>query len=216
MSEANICNLSLGRLQVGQAISSLNDTGSVATICARFYHQCRQEVLRAFPWSFASIYEVLAQEADQSYPGWAYVYGYPVQALRLWAVSDISGIRSTVSYYGTRASRETYDQSLRFQMPYKIALRADHEGRVILSDMPNAYGYFTFNVTNTTVYPPDFNSVLAWRLAMEVGGPLKAKRELISDATQQYVAWMGRASATDMNEGRDDVAPESESISCRY
>lgn len=216
MSEATICNLALGRLHIGQAIGALADTGTVATLCARFYHQCRQEVLRAFPWSFASTAEALAQEADQTYPGWRYVYGYPVSALRLWSVSDSSGIRSTVSYYGTRASRETYDQSLRFQMPFKVALRADHAGRVILSDMPTAYGFFTYNVTNTAVYPPDFNSVLAWRLAMEVGGPLKAKRELISDATQQYIAWMSRASATDMNEGRDDVASESESISCRY
>lgn len=216
MSEALVCNLALGRLQVGQAIASLNDTGSVATLCARFYHHCRKEVLRAFPWSFASISEALAQEADQTYPGWSYVYGYPVQALRLWAVSDSSGIRSTVSYYGTRASRETYDQSLRFQMPFKVALRADHAGRVILSDMPSAYGFLTYDVTNTAVYPPDFNSVFAWRLAMEVGGPLKVKSNLIAEATQQYVAWTGRATATDMNEGRDDVAPESDSISCRY
>lgn len=216
MSEADIANLALGRLGIGQAITSLAERSTPAITCNRFYVQCRREVLRAFPWSFASSAVALAQEADQTYPGWQYVYGYPDNTMRVWAVTDSAGIRATVSYYSARASRETYDQSLRFQMPFKIALRADHARRVILSDMQSAYALITYDVSNTGAYPPDFNSVFAWRLAMEVGGPLKVKTDFVSNATQQYLGWLSRATATDMNEGRDDVAPESDSITCRY
>jgi hypothetical protein len=201
-------------LAVGQAISGLSEQSNPGRLCNRFYAQCRREVLQAFPWSHASYTVALAAEADQDYPGWTYVYGYPQNVLRVRAVSDASGIRSIMTYVRAGAWSQ-YEQLRRYQMPYEIALKADGEARVILSDMPTAYAYGTYDVTNTNVYPPDFVSVLAWRLAMEIGGPLKARADLIANARNEYFLWLSRASARDMNEGRDDVVPDSESIAVR-
>jgi hypothetical protein len=214
VSDTDIANIALGRLQVGQAIASLSEQSTPGRLCNRFYNQCRREVLQAFPWSHASYAVALAAEADQTYPGWTYVYTYPQNVLRMHGVSDSSGLRNMMTYVRAGSWAE-YEQLLRYQMPFNLALRTDGAARVILSDMPSAYAFGTYDVTNTNVFPPDFISVLAWRLAMEVGGPLKCRADLVSNARNEYLFWKSHASARDLNESRDDTVPESPSISCR-
>jgi hypothetical protein len=215
-SSTDIANLSLGRLAVGQAIASLSEQSAPARLCNRFYNQCRREVLQAFPYGFASTAIALAQEADQEFPGWAYVYTYPTNALNVSQVSDAQGIRSILSWSSSRAiDWSQYDLLRRTQQPFKIALRTDGAGRVILSDISSAYAFVTYDVTNTAVFPPDFVSVLAWRLAMEVGGPLKAKADLVAQARNEYLFWRSLLGARELNEQVGDSVSESPSISCR-
>lgn len=214
MSDTDIANLALGRLGVGQMITSISEQSTPGRLCNRFYHQCRREVLQSFPWGHALFSVALAAEADQDYPGWTYVYGYPANTLRVIAVADESGMRNIMTY--VRAGRQSdYEQLLRFKMPFQIALRTDGARRVILSDQQSAYAFGIYDVTNTGTFPPDFESVFAWRLAMEVGGPLKARADLVANARNEYLFWRSRATARDMNEQRDDVQQDSESISVR-
>lgn len=209
-----IANLALGRLEVGAMIASLSDPSTQAKLCNRFMAHCRQEVLQAFPWSIASWAVPLSAEADQTYPGWAYVYGYPIHALAVRAVSDSSGIRNITTY--VRGGRwSDYETLIRSQAPFQIALREDLNARVILSDMPSAFAFVTYDVTNTAVLPPDMKSVIAWRLAMEVGGPLGARRDLVTNARNEYLFWKSHAAARDLNERGTDTPQESPSISCR-
>lgn len=212
MDKTGIFNLTLGRLQVGQAVASPSDQTNQARLCNRFYDQCRQEVLRAFPWGLALRAEALALVADQTFPGWQYVYQYPDDCLRVFAVGDISGIR----YARTQVlcgDQETWPPMLRY--PWQQALKDDNASRVLLSDVPTAYAFFTVDVENTGVFPADLSSTIAWRLAMEVGGPLQAKLDLVDRAEQKYLFSVSNAAAAAMNEQRDDERPESPSISCR-
>lgn len=212
MSSTEIANLTLGRLGVGQLITSIDDQITPAKLCKRFYHQCRREVLRAFPWDFAQRNEALALVAGQTFPGWTYVYQYPNECLMVRAVGDVSGIRYARSAVFCR-EREQWPPVLRY--PWQQALKDDNASRVLLTDVSSAYAFFTVDLENTGVFPPDFTSVFAWRLAMEVGGPLQCKAELVDRAQQQYLFWHSHASAQAMNESRDDEKPESPSISCR-
>lgn len=215
MSDTEIANLALGRLAVGQPIGSLSETSQTARVCARFYEQCRREVLRAYPWGFASTAQYIA-EVEQTFPGWSYVYQYPNKALMVWSVADESGIRQWCNY---SSCRDQYSQLLFADVmrrcPFKIALGTDKTSTVILSDVENAWAYYTYDVTSTALFPPDFTSALAWRLAMEVGGPLRADAGLVSNASNQYFIALSRAAAQTMNEQLDDVLPDSPSIACR-
>lgn len=212
-SSTDIGNLALGRLGIGQAIASLSEQSNPARLCNRFYNQCRQEVLRAFPWGFALRYEALAEVSGQTFPGWSYVYQYPDDCLMVRAVGDSAGIRYARSIVFCREQHE-WPPMLRY--PWQQALKDDNASIVLLSDVGSAYGFFTVDLENTAVFPPDFVSAFADRLAMEVGGPLQCKADLIDRAEGRYLRSLSTASAQAFNESRDDEKPDSPSIACRY
>jgi hypothetical protein len=204
-------NLALGRIGVGQAIAALAEQSVQAKTCNRFFDQCRQEVLRAHPWGFAKRTQVLALVAGQTSPGWGYVYQYPQDCMRIHRIGDETGIRMS----WVRDRWEEWVQAPQFQYPWELGLKDDGASQVILTDLAEAWAFFTADVPNTGSWPADFGSVFAWRLAMEIGGPLQAKRDLVDAAEQRYLAWFSRAAASSMNEQRDDARGESPSITCR-
>jgi hypothetical protein len=213
VDQTGIYNSALGRIGHGATVSAPTDRTVHAETCNRFYNACRQEVLRAFPWPFALRCIALAEVADFEFPGWGYVYQTPDNSLRILAVTDESGLRWYRSWFALGGLRN--DTALGPRTAWQIALREDGARQIILTDLAAAYAFFTYDVTNTGAMPPDFASVLAWRLAMEIGGPLQARRDLIDAAETRYINWYSRTSATAMNESRDDARAESPSITCR-
>lgn len=214
MDQTGAYNLCLGRLGIGQAVGAPTDRTVPAQTCNRFFDQCRQEVLRAFPWGFALAAEPLALVAGQSFPGWAYVYQVPDKCITVRAVADEGGLRVIRDVFSS-CDLSNMRQPHIIRGPWQIALKEDGASQVILTDISDAWGFFTKDVTNTGAWPVDFGSVIAWRLAMEVGGPLAAKRELIERAENAFLQWFSWATAATMNEQRDDSRAESPSIACR-
>lgn len=213
-SKADIGNLTLGRLRIGQSITTLDDETPTARVLNRFYDQSRQEVLRAFPWGCALRAEALALVAGQTFPGWTYVYQYPQKCLMVRCVADESGMRTAMSLL----SRCDYLGFTNFiaRMPWQTALKDDNASQVILSDVPNAWVFYTYDLETVGVMQPDLVSTIAWRLAAEAGNPLQADDSRIEKAEQMYVYSLSQAAAQSLNESRDDARPESPSISCRY
>src|SRR4051812_44204103 len=122
MNETGISNLALGCVGIGQQIASLSEQSTPAKRCNAVYHQCRQELLRGFPWNFGLKTVPLVLVADQSFPGWSYVYQYPANCLMVRAIGDQYGIRYATPR--TFCSRE--DQwPAPLRAPYQIALKDD-------------------------------------------------------------------------------------------
>lgn len=213
-SETDVANIALGRLRVGQTISDITDQDTKARTCLRFMEFCRHETLRAFPWGFSLKAQALAEVADQTFPGWTYVYAYPDDCLMVRAVADEGGIRS-IRQSVFRDSWDQYGLESR-KNPFQIALKDDGASKVILSDVPDAYAFFTYDVTGIGLWPSDAVSTYGDRLAMEVGGPLQADSGVIQAAQQRYFISIANAAAQSLNESADDPRPESPSISCRY
>lgn len=213
--QVGVYNLCLGRLGVGQAVGAPTENSVPAKTCNRFYNQCRQEVLRAFPWGFALRAEPLALVAAQTFPGWTYVYQYPSGCLNMRAVGDESGMRwARSAILSCDPCQTSVLQQVR--QPWQKALKADGASQVLLTDVVTAWGFFTVDVENTGAWDVDFASVVADRLAMEVGGPLQAKADLVTAAGNRYAVWFLNAAAAAMNEQKDDQVAESPSITCRY
>jgi len=213
VDSVGVANLTLGRLGVGKAIASLTENTVEAKTCNRFFAQCRQEVLRAHPWGFALQAEALALVAGQTFPGWRYIYQAPDSCLCVRAVADEAGLRAIREALLCDCDAGIVLQQ--YRAPWQMALKADGASQIILTDITTAWAFFTADVPNPGAWPVDFGSVFAWRLAMEVGGPLSCKRELVDAAEQRYFGWLSNAAANNMNEQRDDVRSESPSITCR-
>lgn len=214
MDQTGIFNLALGRVGIGQVVQSPTETTVPAKTCNRFYEQARREVLREFPYNFALRAEPLALVADEEFPGWGYVYSYPNDCLKIRAVGDSAGMRIMRDAFLT-CRNDRYSLLARYRIPWQTGLRADGVRQVILCDVRLAWSFHTVDVTNTGVFPADVASVIAWRLAMEIGGPLKADAGLINTAKQEYLYWSSHAQANSLNEARDDETPDSPSITCR-
>lgn len=206
--------MALSRLRVGKFINDLSDQNTAAGICSRFMDQTRQEVLRAFPWGFATKASQLVEIADQTFPGWTYVYAYPDNCLMLRAVADEGGIRyARQSVFSSQWENQI---QLGRANPFQVALKDDAASQVVLSDVPSAWAFFTVDVDGVGLMPPDFVSAWADRLAMEVGPSLQADDARITRAEQGYYLKLSMAAAQSFNESKDDVPQESASISCRY
>jgi fermentation-respiration switch protein FrsA (DUF1100 family) len=214
VDDTGAANLALGRVGVGQAIAALTEQSVPAKTCNRFFAQCRQEVLRAHPWGFSLRAVPLALVAGQTFPGWAYVYAYPSNCLMVRAVGDESGLRAIRDAF-LCCDGDRWPMLQQYRAPWQVALKDDGASQVLLTDVADAWAFFTVDVTNPGAWPVDFGSVFAWRLAMEIGGPLQAKAELVTSAEQRYMAWFSQATAQSMNEQRDDARAESPSIICR-
>lgn len=84
-SEVQIC--SNGLLLLGsRPISSFNDDGDPATLCANLWPTVRDAVLRSHPWNCAM--KRVALSPNQTGPAfdWTYAFQLPGDVLRVWTV----------------------------------------------------------------------------------------------------------------------------------
>lgn len=214
MDQVGIYNLALGRIGSNLAVGIPTERTVEAQTCNRVYDHCRRVVLRGHAWQFATRPVALVQVSGEDIPGWPYLYQYPDNCLRVLVLTDIAGVRFGSRYWRWGDWRMWPDLQA-YQNQYRVFLREDGASRVIGADIPDAYVFGVFDVPNTGAMPDDFADVLGWRLAMEVGGPLKAKRELVDAAEARFRAWASMAAATDKNEQRGEGPADSPSITCR-
>lgn len=213
-ASVDIANLALGNIGIGDPISTLGDASNEARQCNRWFEHCRLQVLEEMPWPFAMRAALLAEVSGETFPGWTYLYAYPDTAVVIRAVGTEAGIRSVQSsaYVGFY----TEDQiPAFFRYPFEIALKADGASRLILSDLPDAYAFYTYNVTDMNVWPASAREALSWRLAASIAGPLKVSVEMQAHALRMYEALKDRAAAHALNQRRDDPEPDASSVRAR-
>jgi len=198
-SETQIANLALSHLGVGKTISNIEtDRGDEALACRTFYDVARDEMLRGFPWPFATRIVDLALVEEDPNDEWAYSYRYPTNCMKLRRV--LSGIRND-----TRQTR----------VPYKEG--ADDDGLLIFTDKEDAQLEYTVREENPERFPVDFTLALSFLLAgyiaprLTAGDPLK-KGDF---AMRMSSAKAAMAAATAVNEQQDEEPPETESIAAR-
>jgi hypothetical protein len=149
-SEVDIVNSALTKL--GEArITSLDDNVKAAREMNAIYEMRRDNLLRAYNWSFAMERTSLSASSDS--PAWGYTYEYnlPADCLRVVQVDDVWVIPGYSNFIGGPDEE-----------PFKI------EGRTIVTDIgaPLKVRYIK-KVTNTGNYDPCFVETLAYDLAHE-------------------------------------------------
>lgn len=150
-SSTDLCNKALSHLGVSQEIASLTDGSKAAQACNRFYAEVIDEVLRAFPWPFATIVQDLALVTTDPTNEWAYSYRYPSDCLMPRRILNGSGNPDTTS---TR-------------VVFRVA--RDAQGRVIWTNQVNAQLEYTQRVTAPEEFDPEFVHAASFLLAAYVG-----------------------------------------------
>lgn len=210
-SQVGIFNMALGRLGISTVVRTLDEDSTERKICSVWYDQTLDFVQRDFPYPFTTTAAALAVSLD-TFPGWEYVYSYPSECLNILAICDETGLRQTLGYLLSFPERLAFIQR---PVPWQIASATDGVGRVVLTDLANAYAVYTRRYDDTESMPPDFVSTFAWRLAFETGSPLKVDPQKSDRALQMYFQEKGTTAATALNESHQDPQPDSPSILAR-
>lgn len=210
-SMVDIFNQALGNIGIGYTIGDPAEKTEQRRQCSRWYEHCRDECIRNFPWTWSRKAKQL-ELVDQVFPGYEYVYQYPDDCLFALAVMPQEGLRARFAWVDVWNER-TQNQPAR--IPFELALRADGQSRVIVTDLAQAWLMQITQVKVTAVYDVDFVNMLGWRLAYAIAPALKVDAKLTRNAMDMYEAMRGRATANDFNEGYPDPEPEAPSISAR-
>src|SRR5262249_4927474 len=89
-------------------------------------------------------------------------------------------------------------------VPYESAIDLDAQGndlKVIYSDQPQAFAYFTKRITNTALFPAGFVSALTWACGAQLAIPLTGSTTLMQACLAQWRLMLSEAATADANEG---------------
>lgn len=191
--------MALSHLGIGKEVANMEtEKSEEASAGRRFYDIALREILRDFPWPFATKIITLSLVATGPNIDWGYSYRYPVDCM--YARRILSGIRMDNS--GS-------------QISYKIA--QDSSGNLIFCDIVDAQLEYTVYTDNPALYPPDFTLTLSYYLAHLMAPRLTSGDQfgLGKKSYQLYLAQGSKAISRGSNEEMVDRQPEAESIRLR-
>lgn len=196
-SATEVCNIALMRIGNTNTISDLeNEITTEAIACRTFFNSCRDLLLRAAPWPFASKRIALAEMGTPP-ANWTHRYALP---------ADCIAARRIVQD-GLRVPRE--DQKI----PFEVATEAGQ--RVLYTDMPQAVLLYTYRVEDLNLWDPVALSALSYLIASEISMPLAIRPELANAARQGYFAMVSTALAAAFNEACEGPEPDGEFITAK-
>jgi len=182
-SEVNICNQAL-RLIGANRITSLTENTTNSKDCAEFYSQCRDAVLRAHNWSFATVYRTLAAvTVPDEYAGeYCFAFMYPSDCLQIQNVSELGKNTSEL---------------------YEVVNSATNE-QIILTNISAAVASYTKRETDATKFDPGFSESLVFLLASKLALPVTQDMNKATAMSQSYESAIQKARSADVKEQKTD------------
>jgi hypothetical protein len=226
--EITICNLALLRIGSTQTITSFSDGSNEARVMDMLYDNCRDELLRKFPWEFAKTYAVLTQQnaaGTRANFEWAYSYRTPSDCLtirRLFptiANATVNGVPLTTITPAYASYSEAWRREDGQPNPWPFSTGSDSVGRLIFTDLYAANARYTRQVTDTTLFPPEFSDLLTWRIAEDASYGLAISDSRREWAHKQYLKSENDAWAQTLNEAQLDnpnIAYQAEAVRARF
>ena len=150
----DICNLALGHLKC-RKISSLSENSVEAVECNLYYEPSRREALKGHDWDFALVVKLIGLSSTYPTQGpnnlyaarWTYAYVAPANAVAVWHIYNEQTKNKTVG----EDFRQIYDDT--------------NNQIIVLTNCADAYAEYTFDLSDTTLFSPDFVMAVSYILA---------------------------------------------------
>ena len=180
-----------------------------------WYNQSKNEVLSAYPWTFATVRKALTPKTlnstqAPSYDGdWSDVYFYPCDCIQMQYLVDESVVSPT---------------ELITNVPYAVEANPDYptasteESRLILCNVaePNASAVFTTSNIADPDLPAHFVQPLSILLAANISFAVTSDLELKASLIRLYAGSLAAYTAQDANQIHNKMPQESQAIRARY
>lgn len=213
MAAVDICNRALSEMGKSIVISSLDDPGPAATQCKLHYNAIRQQLIRAAPWGFTrktvtlSTLGTLAENPPTAPYPWLMKYAYPADCIKMryilpppvWAEGlQDSEVPDTSPGNALLVPWCSPSRQWRYLVAFDDTVVPAR--RVVLANVPQAWGVYSADVTDTNLFDPLFQDALAmalaWKLVIPLSGNVKMKQDFYGFASQAVAS----ARAADGNE----------------
>lgn len=222
-SITDICNRALSEIGTQSTIASLEENSAEAEQCSLWYDKLRKQLLRSAPWGFARYQTPLTQlgdlwDATAPYPS-LFKYAYPPLALKiryllrqpppLPPATQVPVVGDPVVGNWLRPSRTNR---------YLIGLDIDllgNQTKIITSNVCNAIGVFTADVTNPEIFDELFEGALTAALSYKLVIPLSGNVGMKNDFKAEAMDAVMSARAVDGNEAIPVSEPVTDWIAAR-
>lgn len=198
-SEIEICNLALLRVGITTPLATLADGTKESNACNTLYSQMRDLLLGSFPWSFATRRDAPAASSESVRTGWQHIYDLP---------DDVLSVQKIWS--GARRVRPEQE------IPFKVEVKADGSGRVLLTDKEEPEVFTTIRLTNVLLFSPFFSDALASLLAVELVPALTLAEAMSARAMQRFQFSFANALTADADQHREDPPPRDTFTASRH
>lgn len=191
-SEVAICNGALA-LVGAESFTAFSDASKQAVLCNLFFEQCRDDVMRAFPWNFAikrvDLGSPLAS-GDANAPVYEWSYGFVLP--------------SSDSNYCLRVLDTENGE------PHRV------EGRYLYTNTSALKIKYIMRVVNPVLWDPQFKAALAANLAMMLAYPITKSLQAQQAMMNLYQGLLGAGYSVDSQEGTPEVIDSDELLNARY
>lgn len=231
-----IFNQALANIGSTSLLQGPVENSKASSQCNLWWPQARDTVLRAYPWPFATLTVTLAQIPPATYqpPDWLYAFAYPADALKALEILSPAGQRPpprlrvpfiirALPPVGGGTSR-----ALLTNLAPGLVTGVPGSGQDIGNGswswwQPTGLQPGTLmpclryisQITDTTAYPPEVATVMAWQLAAFLAMPMTQQKGLKEDAEKMVAVSMRSAAALNLNEMQDWPPQESETQMAR-
>lgn len=205
MNNIEAANLALRRAGNGAAYRIENletDDTEAAAVVRDLFQATLQPLLEEFPWPFARAVVALAESSADAPPGWTYAYAPPSNARSIRYVADNGFVPDWVSL-------------IECVPRWEVMAHPTENGLILVTDVPEAYAWYTKEITEVAFTNATFADLFAWRLTREVALGLKADANLSLRAERAYEKQLDIAVARAFNERGGQRPIEAASILAR-
>lgn len=187
-----IGNMALSNCGISTQIESFDENTAEANQIKLWYDMARRQALAALDWNFARKRLTLSLDGDDApEEEWSFRYQYPADCLVL---------RKLVNPVSKTADA----------VPFIVENNLDGTRKTILTDMEEAIGLYTFDLTDTTLFSETFVNALSFLLATYIAISLTGKRQYKSDNATMYINTLRLAQTNSANEKVDAPPRETD------
>lgn len=173
-----------------KVIRSFDQGGNEAKICKQEYDVARLITLEGALWNFASGWKAGVRLGIDPKPGWAYVYSYPNEALKVFRIIPD-------------------DRKSRSPIPFEVTDRMDAPGKIIHTDHEAPCFEFTRDKEDVSTFSWEFIQAFSWQLSKRICMPLTKNPKMLEKCeinADLYTAVAEASSANESDETQDGMA----------
>lgn len=192
-SKVEIWNLALGHIGSENAVENETERSPQADQCRLYYERCRNQVIRAYDWPFASTIKALSLSGTAPI-GWLYSYAYPDDCLNAREIA--------------RAARDQAPPT-----PFKI--HEDAGSKFILCNVEEISLRYSRRIEDPNAFDEGYIESLALLLGSRLAMPVVRDRGLRDALAQDYSRAISQYLSVSKNEGQNSDADDPEILRSR-